>query len=61
DKTPYRAVCTGPPTDRYVDRLLLGGTIEIDSWRPISIAGSRFRPGRFQPVSGREKEEEGET
>ncbi|RZR85587.1 hypothetical protein BHM03_00012604 [Ensete ventricosum] len=25
---PYQAVCTGPPVDRYMDCLLLGGTVD---------------------------------
>ncbi|RWW60371.1 hypothetical protein BHE74_00032640 [Ensete ventricosum] len=35
-KIPYRAVRTDPPADRYTDRPLLGGTVEIGRWRSIS-------------------------
>ncbi|RWW87273.1 hypothetical protein BHE74_00003907 [Ensete ventricosum] len=50
-KAPYQAVLTGPPADRYADRPLPSGTVEIDSRRSISTGISR----------GREKEEEGEN
>ncbi|RWV92344.1 hypothetical protein BHE74_00018183 [Ensete ventricosum] len=40
-KAPYRAVRTNPPTDRYVDHPLPGGTAEIDR---KSTVNSRFRP-----------------
>ncbi|RWV88708.1 hypothetical protein GW17_00049179 [Ensete ventricosum] len=49
-KASYRTICTGPPADRYADRPLLGGTVEIDRWQSISIGIRRER----------EKEEEGE-
>ncbi|RRT54255.1 hypothetical protein B296_00049294 [Ensete ventricosum] len=42
-KALYRAVRTGPSTDRYVDRLLLGGTAEINHRLLISAVGDRLR------------------
>ncbi|RWW11074.1 hypothetical protein GW17_00025339, partial [Ensete ventricosum] len=35
DKAPYRALRTNPPTDRYANRSLSGGTAEIDRRRSI--------------------------
>ncbi|RWW33914.1 hypothetical protein GW17_00001348 [Ensete ventricosum] len=59
---PVWAVCTGPPADRFADRLLPGGTVDWGCFRPVTI------PVDFdcrRPISsgispGREKEEEGE-
>ncbi|RWW34012.1 hypothetical protein GW17_00001250 [Ensete ventricosum] len=36
-KALYRAIRIDPPVDQYVDRPLLGGTVEIDRRRSISI------------------------
>ncbi|RRT77918.1 hypothetical protein B296_00000451 [Ensete ventricosum] len=47
---PVREVRIGSIGNRYADRPLLGGTVEIGRWRLISTVGGRLR----------EKEEEGE-
>ncbi|RWV99634.1 hypothetical protein GW17_00037453 [Ensete ventricosum] len=41
---PTRAVRTGPPTDRYSDRPLLDGTIDLFDTR---LFPSRYRPKQF--------------
>ncbi|RWV81481.1 hypothetical protein GW17_00057093 [Ensete ventricosum] len=53
----YRAVCTSPPSYRYADRSLPGGTAKIDRWRSISAVDGRLR--EKSTVGGRLREKKG--
>ncbi|RWW07073.1 hypothetical protein GW17_00029551 [Ensete ventricosum] len=57
-KAPCRVIFIGSPGDRYTDRPLPGGTVEIDRRRSISIIGGQLRE---KEEEGGEGEKEGET
>ncbi|RWW35704.1 hypothetical protein BHE74_00059327, partial [Ensete ventricosum] len=51
----YRAICTSPPSYRYADRPLPGGTAKIDRWRSISTVDGRLREKKGRRRRGKEE------